>query len=182
MYEKLNFFLYFTVSSYKSESGFALKQGHVEAHLGNYGPEFDILLKFKINSFNILEDENSVTHSSSHWRSIFHVSRGGDNDRFPALFLDTSTEKLGIWSDGVERKLIDNVQFDQYYTFNIRQKQVGNSLKFQIWVNNVEVYNVDGHDQTFEATKLYLSDAFYPKADITLEYFILEKKFGKSLS
>ena len=160
------------VSRYYTDEGYQLANGHVVATLDEYGPEFDILLKFKINSFE--------AEGSEPWRNIFHVSKGQDGDRYPALFLHQDGI-FGIRTNDFSADF-QQAELNQDYIFNIRQKKNNDDIHFQVFMNEEEIYSAQCQDTecsiTEPTTQLYLSDPWYPKADITLSYFFLEKKFA----
>ena len=65
---------------------------------------FRRLLKFKINSFEAEGSDNP-------WRNIFHVTKGQNEDRYPALFLHQDGHFL-VATDGFSKNT-DQVQLDQ---------------------------------------------------------------------
>ena len=97
------------VSRYYTHEGYQLSHGHVVATLDEYGPEFDILLKFKINSFE--------AEGSEPWRNIFHVSKGQNGDRYPALFLHEDGRLLVV-TNGFS-KTTDQVQLVEHWLKNL---------------------------------------------------------------
>ena len=150
-----------------------MQKNKIATILSDYGPEYDILLKFKIKSIG-----NEPTN-------IFHITRRTDDDRFPALFLIPSANGIGFRSNGVESINRNNVNLDKTFTIHMRQRWSGEELKFKAFVNGEEF-----HSDTVESgngvgmkstTFLMLSDPFFEPADVEIEYFYLDKKFGKYL-
>ena len=130
-------------------------------------------MKFKIKSF---PPGNQATN-------IFHITRGADNDRFPALFLFRSNNGIGFRSNGVQSTNRKNVVLDRTLIVYMRQREEGSNLVFKAFVNGQEFHsdNVDnGNSVGMKSTTfLLLSDPFYEPADVEIDYFFLDKKFGK---
>ena len=160
------------VTRYSSPPGYQLQANHIVAFLSDYGPEYDILLKFRVNSM----DPGGAT-----WYQVFGVVKDANDvgDRYPTMFIRDDGH-FRIKSNGIDGKDIPNVQLNQDYMLNIRQKKTGDNVNFQIFMNDQEMFSQQCSSsecsETLETGKLYLAGT--NRADIRLSYFVLEKKFA----
>ena len=128
----------------------------------NYGPEFYVEFKIRINSA-----------PKEIWTNIFHVSNGGNagahGNRFPAIWFNKNnyfafcSTVNDFYNYGYGYCFDYNIELDQDYQIAVSQQYSDQSqLVYKIFLDGKEIHSiVNSNGKTFDVVTLYLSDPWY---------------------